>query len=59
VVSLALTAVVAPVVIAIAWLWYRPIVSIAVLVVGLGIAYGLKRLAHRKVAAQAPQPAPA
>src|SRR5262249_28783861 len=59
VVSLVLTAVVAPVVIAIAWLWYRPLVSVVVLAVGLGLAYGFKRLAHRKVAAQAPQQAPA
>jgi Transmembrane protein 43 len=58
-VSLVATAVVAPIIIAIAWLWYRPLVSIAVLVVGLAVAYGFRRLAHRKVAAQAAQPAPA
>jgi hypothetical protein len=58
-VSLVATAVVAPIIVAIAWLWYRPLISIAVLVVGLAIAYGFRRLAHRKVAAQAVQPAPA
>ena len=60
IVSAILTAIIAPVVIAIAWLWYRPLISIAVLVVGLGLAYGFKRLAARKAAArQQRQPAPA
>ena len=47
IVSLALTAILAPVVIAIAWFWYRPLVSVVVLAVGLGIAYGFKRRARR------------
>jgi hypothetical protein len=58
-VSLALTAVLAPVVIAIAWFWYRPLVSVIVLAIGLLLAYGFKHIAHRKAAAQAPQPAAA
>jgi hypothetical protein len=58
-VSLILTAVLAPIVIAIAWFWYRPLVGIAVLVAGGAVAYGLKHLAHRKVAAQKAVPAPA
>src|SRR5262249_55627914 len=59
IVSLALTAVIAPVVIAIAWFWYRPLVSIIVITIGLGIAYGLHRMAGRKAAAAKPAPAPA
>ena len=59
IVSLTLTAIVAPVVIAVAWLWYRPIVSIVVLAIGFGIAYLLRRRAARKAAARAAQPAAA
>jgi hypothetical protein len=47
-VALLLTAIVAPVVVAIAWLWYRPLVSIVVLVAGGAIALGVKRLAPRR-----------
>jgi hypothetical protein len=57
-VSLIATAVLAPLVIAIAWLWYRPLVSIIVIAIGLAAAFGLRRLAARKTAAAA-QPAPA
>ena len=42
----------APIVIAVAWFWYRPLVSVAVLVVGFAIAYGLKVLAGRRKAAR-------
>jgi len=52
IVSLLLTAVLAPIVIAVAWFWYRPLVSVAVLVVGFAIAYGLKVLAGRRNAAR-------
>jgi len=45
-------------VIAVAWLWYRPLVSAAVLVVGFAIAYGIRTLAARRHAARA-APAPA
>jgi hypothetical protein len=58
IVSLTLTAIVAPVIIAIAWLWYRPIVSIGVLAVGFGLAYLFRRRAAQK-AAQKAQPVPA
>jgi transmembrane protein TMEM43 len=58
-VSLMATAILAPIVIAIAWFWYRPIVGIIVLVAGGAVAYGLKHLAHRKSAAQKAVPAPA
>jgi hypothetical protein len=47
-----LTAVLAPIVIAIAWFWYRPLVSIIVLVIGGAAAFGLKMLATRRRAAQ-------
>jgi Transmembrane protein 43 len=57
-VSFIATAVVVPLVIAIAWLWYRPLVSIIVIAVGVAAAFGLKMLARRKAAA-ARQPAPA
>jgi len=46
-------------VIAIAWLWYRPLVSLAVLAVGAVAGIGLHRLAARRGAARTPAPAPA
>jgi len=52
-VALVCTFVAAPVIIAFAWLWYRPLVSIAVLVVGFGVAYGFRTLAARRTAARA------
>jgi len=60
IVSLVLTAIVAPVVIAVAWFWYRPLVSVAVLAIGLALAYGFKRWASQRAAARkAAQPATA
>ena len=60
IVSLVLTAIVAPVVIAVAWFVYRPLVSAVVLAIGLALAYGVKRWASQRVAARkAAQPAPA
>ena len=56
-IALLMTAIVVPVVIAIAWFWYRPLVSIAVLAVGFGIVTLLKMRAGRRVAAKATQPA--
>ena len=47
-----LTAIVAPVVIAMAWFWYRPLVSVAVLAVGFVLAYGFKRWASQRAAAR-------
>jgi Transmembrane protein 43 len=67
-VSFIATAVLAPLVIAIAWLWYRPLVSIIVLAVGGALAFGgywwrsrHKAAAHRAApepttAAPAPRP---
>jgi hypothetical protein len=57
-VALLITAVVAPIIIAIAWLWYRPLVSLGVLIVGGAVAYGIKMLAARRRVARA-TPAPA
>jgi hypothetical protein len=59
IVSLVLTAIVAPVVIAVAWFWYRPLVSAAVLVIGLVLAYGFKRWASQRAAVRKAQPAAA
>jgi hypothetical protein len=50
IVSLVLTAIVAPVVIAVAWFWYRPLVSVAVLAIGLVLAYGFNRWASQRAA---------
>ena len=49
-VALFCTMVCAPIVIAIAWLIYRPVVGAAVLVVGAVIAYGLSHLMKRRAA---------
>ena len=57
-VSLIATAILAPLVIAVAWLWYRPLVSIIMIAVGLAAAFGFRTWAARKAAAAA-QPAPA
>lgn len=46
--ALALTAILAPVVIAVAWLFYRPVVSLAVVAVGAALAYGASRLGRRR-----------
>jgi hypothetical protein len=43
-----LTLTVAPLVIAIAWLWYRPLVSLTVIVVGGGLTLVLVRMARRR-----------
>jgi len=59
IVSLVLTAIVAPVVIAVAWFWYRPLVSVVVLAIGLALAYGFKSWASQRAAARKAQPAPA
>ncbi len=55
-VALLCTAAIAPVVIATGWLWYRPLVGIAVLIAGGLAAWGLTRLA-RRLAAQRTAPA--
>jgi hypothetical protein len=53
IIALLCTAVVAPVVIAIGWLWYRPVVAIGVLVVGGAVAYGAVRLGRQRAARKA------
>jgi hypothetical protein len=49
-IALLCTMAIAPIVIAIGWLWYRPLVGIAVLVAGFAATWGLVRLARRRVA---------
>ena len=56
-VALLVTAVLAPIVVAVTWLWYRPLVSAGVLVLGFAIAYGVRALAARRHARAAPAPA--
>jgi hypothetical protein len=47
-VALLCTAVVAPLVIAIAWLWYRPLVAVGILVAGGAVAFGAIWLARQR-----------
>ncbi len=56
-IALLCTMAIAPIVIAIGWLWYRPLVGVAVLVVGFAATWGLARLARRRVARKAAAPA--
>src|SRR5262249_19602417 len=58
-VAMMATAVLAPLVIAIAWFWYRPLVGIIVLAAGAALAYGFRHLAGRKAAARRAAPAAA
>jgi hypothetical protein len=51
-VSFIVTAVVAPLVIAVAWLWYRPLLSIIVIAVVVGLVLGLRMLAGRRMPTQ-------
>lgn len=53
-IALLCTVAIAPLVIAFAWLWYRPLLALAVLVVGGLATVGLARLAHRRVASLRP-----
>lgn len=57
-VAMAFTAIVAAAVIALAWLWYRPLVGASVLVMGLVIGFAAHRLAGQRNAAR-PKPAAA
>jgi hypothetical protein len=43
-----LTAALAPIVMAIAWLWYRPLLSFGLIAAGVAVAYAIRMLAHRK-----------
>jgi hypothetical protein len=47
-VALAFTVVVGPVVIALAWLWYRPLVSVVVLAIGVAAGVGLRLSAMQR-----------
>jgi hypothetical protein len=48
-VALGLTAVLGPAIIAIAWFAHRPLLSIAVIAIGLIVAFGVRTLATRRV----------
>lgn len=50
--AMVLTMVVAPLVIAVAWFFYRPMISLAVLAAGAAAVYGLRQLAARRRSAQ-------
>jgi hypothetical protein len=52
-----LTLILAPATIAIAWLFYRPLVGIAILAVGIALAYGLTRLRRNRPAPLQGKPA--
>ncbi len=56
-VALLFTAILAPLIIAVAWIFYRPLVAIGALVVGGAIVYGLRTLARGRAAARVPAPA--
>jgi transmembrane protein TMEM43 len=55
-VAFIVTAIVAPVVIAVAWLWYRPMVSLIMIAAGAGLALGLRVLAGRRTPTQQAAP---
>jgi hypothetical protein len=57
-VALLCTLVVAPLMIALAWLFYRPLTAIAVLAVGAGLVWGVRQLVQRRSAAQPAKAAP-
>ena len=59
--GLVMTALVGPAVIAVAWFWYRPVVSVVVIALGLGAAFLVKRYApaRKPKVAAAPGAAPA
>jgi hypothetical protein len=52
-VGLLCTAAIAPLVIAVGWLWYRPLVGIAIIVVGGAATWGLLRLLRSRTAKKA------
>ncbi|WP_424810637.1 TMEM43 family protein [Roseococcus sp. YIM B11640] len=49
-----LTFLAAPVIIAVAWLFYRPLVGIAILAAGMALAYGITRLRRRRPQVEKP-----
>ena len=50
------TVTIAPIVIAVAWFFYRPFAAVGVLVIGGVIVYGVRQLMKKRVAKKAPQP---
>ena len=61
-IALLATAIVAPVVMAIAWFFYRPLWAVAILAAGAAVFFGLRQLAAMRAAGRAPggaQPLPA
>lgn len=57
-IALLLTFVTGSAVIALAWLWYRPLVALGILAVGLLAGFGLARLFRRKKTVSAPDAQP-
>ena len=49
-IALLATAVVAPIVIAFAWFFYRPLYAVGILIVGFAIAFGLRQFAAKRAA---------
>jgi hypothetical protein len=58
-VSLLLTVILAPLVIAVAWIWFRPLVGTVVLLLGIGAAVGVSWLISKRKAAMRSAPAAA
>ncbi len=52
-----MTAIAVPIVVAIAWFWYRPLVSVIALAIGFGIVAGIKMLRSGRTPAKSVQPA--
>ncbi len=52
-IGLALTFVLGPLVMAVAWFWYRPVVAAIVMAVGIAIAFGIAMLARGRAARRA------
>ena len=52
-IAFALTFVLGPLVIAIAWFWFRPVVAAIVMAVGIAVAFGISALARRRAQARA------
>ena len=47
-VSILLTVIIAPIVIAIAWVFYRPLIALAVLAIGAALAFGVWKIVQQK-----------
>jgi len=56
-IAVLMTAMVMPVVVAVAWFWYRPLISIAALAIGAGIVALVRMRAAGRVPTRAAQPA--